>query len=1504
MSCRLPRAGRIPYLSSYLSCCRSRVARAAIHGAWLLVVLAAPALAAEPKTILMVAGKPSHGFGSHEHYAGLKVLQETLSKSMPDLRISVVRGWPEDPQMIADADSIVIFSDGGGGHPALPHLSPLAAKLDQGCGFVCLHYAVEVPKGEPGQHWLKYLGGYFETDWSVNPHWTADFQRLPEHPITRGVSPFATNDEWYFHMRFTDPPQGMTPILQAVAPEETMRRPDGPHSGNPHVRKSVAKGEPQTVAWAYERPGGGRSFGYTGGHFHWNWGNPDVRKLVANAILWTAGGEVPAGGIGAQRLGIQRLLEDQDYPKPDDFDAEETAKRFQLGASVPPKGAMRLSGVAGGKTSAPPRPLWQSPQMTSATPGQAVEAEVDIRGVRDLFLVVNDGGDSYACDWADWVDPVLVGDRGERSLLELPWVAAKAGFGEVRKNANAVGEKPTVAGKPVTRPMIGTHANSVIHYQIPEGFRSLRLTAALDDGGVKQNGGASTSVRFAVYADAAPREGDSQPGGLAAIRAPENAVSGLEIAADVEVKLAASEPDVRNLTNLDIDDRGRVWVCEVMNYRQHAGSRPEGDRILILEDTDSDGVMDTQKVFYQGADIDSAMGICVLDNEVIVSAAPYVWKLIDDNRDDVADRKVAMFTQTGQPQHDHSNHSFVFGPDGKLYWNFGNTGLRVKDAQGNPVIDIHGREIVDNGKPFWGGMVFRCDLDGGRMEVLAHNFRNNWETAVDSFGTLWQSDNDDDGNRGTRINFVMEYGNYGYRDELTGANWQADRINSESEIPLRHWHLNDPGVVPNLLQTGAGSPCGMLVYEGRLLPARFHDQMIHCDPGPNAVRAYPVRPSGAGYSASIEPLMTGREDKWFRPADVCAAPDGSLFVTDWYDPGVGGHRQEDTERGRLFRIAPPNSKYQIPKFDYQTPQGAVLALQSPAMSVRYKAWMALHRMGADAEPTLLDLYRDADPRLRARALWLLGKIEGRGEHYVDLALADNDENIRVTAIRLLRQLGLTPSQKLSKVDSDPSAAVRREALVALRYDRDPAMPALWARLAKSYDGQDRWYLEALGIASDLRPTECFEALRAAVGGQFDQAPYQGVIWRLRAPEAAAELVRMIGDPKADLASTDPLFRALDFHTPDSRGPLLRSAFLTKGFAESAGDAEMRARNDAIIVRSLERVGSDGSDQPAEVRQALTRYIDGLRGSPQFLKLVARYRADGFRDEVMKMALADDDSAGVEALRMLLADNANGKSLAGLLASADAPGAPRLAARLGQLGNPPAIKLLTDTVAQEAVPYPVRSAAVRGLASSKLGAKALLQAAQRGALTPDTRLLAGGLLNRSDQSDIRETAAKLFPQPLQGDSKPLPALDQLVAMPGDASRGAELFRTKATCANCHLVGGQGKQVGPDLSEIGDKLSPEAMFTSILDPSAGISHNYETYLALLDSGQLVTGLLVNQTDDAVTIRTPEAIDRTIPRGEIVELKKGEKSIMPEGLHQTIEAQGLVDIIQYMRTLKRKG
>ncbi|MFM8707176.1 MAG: PVC-type heme-binding CxxCH protein, partial [Planctomycetia bacterium] len=295
----------------------------------------------------------------------------------------------------------------------------------------------------------------------------------------------------------------------------------------------------------------------------------------------------------------------------------------------------------------------------------------------------------------------------------------------------------------------------------------------------------------------------------------------LRLPDDLTATLFAAEPLLSSPSDIDVDARGRVWVCEVLNYRGKKETRAEGDRILVLEDTDGDGRADRQTVFHQGRDIDSALGICVIGEgpgrKVIVSCAPDVFIFHDDDGDLKADRKESLFTKTGQPQHDHSVHAFVVGPDGRWYFNFGNTGKSVHDRDGNPVQDRFGNVVNDSGKPYRQGMVFRCKPDGSDFEVLGHNFRNNYEVAVDSFGTLWQSDNDDDGNKGVRINWVMEYGNYGYVDELTGAGWRAPRTNLEAEVPQQHWHLNDPGVVPNLLMTGGGSPCGICVYEGRLL---------------------------------------------------------------------------------------------------------------------------------------------------------------------------------------------------------------------------------------------------------------------------------------------------------------------------------------------------------------------------------------------------------------------------------------------------------------------------------------------------------------------------------------------------------------------------------------------------------------------------------------------------------------------------------------------------------------
>ena len=255
--------------------------------------------AAADKKIVLVAGTPSHGPGEHEHRAGCLLLKKCLDRAGGISSIVYSNGWPKDPHAFDGADAILIYSDGGNGHPAIQqdHLKVLGDLMNKGVGLGCVHYAVELPKDKGGPEFLKWIGGYFEAYWSVNPHWDADFKQLPNHPITRGVKPFKIRDEWYYHMRFPEDMKNVTPILVAVPPDST-RGKEGEtssHGGNPAVQ--ARKGMPETMMWATERPDGGRGFGITGAHFHKNWGDENFRKVVLNALLWIAKAEVPANGV-------------------------------------------------------------------------------------------------------------------------------------------------------------------------------------------------------------------------------------------------------------------------------------------------------------------------------------------------------------------------------------------------------------------------------------------------------------------------------------------------------------------------------------------------------------------------------------------------------------------------------------------------------------------------------------------------------------------------------------------------------------------------------------------------------------------------------------------------------------------------------------------------------------------------------------------------------------------------------------------------------------------------------------------------------------------------------------------------------------------------------------------------------------------------------------------------------------------------------------------------------
>ncbi len=283
------------------------------------------------KKLHLIAGGKSHAYGQHAFRAGVILLEKRLHEAYPDQLETVPHfdGWPKDTTVLNDADAICIYCDGGKGHPVNKHLEQIDALAKKGVGLAMIHYAVEVPKEVSGEQFLNWIGGYFEMHWSVNPHWRLRNVELAKgHPITRGVKDYYTQDEWYYHMRFRDKMEGVTSILAALPPEESLSRPDGPHSGNPHVREAVKRGEKQIVAWARERPDGGRGFGFTGAHFHWTWANDDNRKLVLNALAWTTKLEVPADGVPSNRPTIEELKENQDWPLPKDFDVEKEVKKI------------------------------------------------------------------------------------------------------------------------------------------------------------------------------------------------------------------------------------------------------------------------------------------------------------------------------------------------------------------------------------------------------------------------------------------------------------------------------------------------------------------------------------------------------------------------------------------------------------------------------------------------------------------------------------------------------------------------------------------------------------------------------------------------------------------------------------------------------------------------------------------------------------------------------------------------------------------------------------------------------------------------------------------------------------------------------------------------------------------------------------------------------------------------------------------------------------------------
>ena len=1045
------------------------------------------------------------------------------------------------------------------------------------------------------------------------------------------------------------------------------------------------------------------------------------------------------------------------------------------------------------------------------------------------------------------------------------------------------------------------------------------------------------------------------PSGSMAQVSAEKSAGMLKPAEGLEARLFASEPMVVNPTNMDVDSRGRVWITEGLNYRTTHHKKFEkiedADRIKILEDTDGDGKADKVTVFADHV-FPIPMGLAVEEvygkdgkyqgARVYVGNSPDILVFEDLDGDDKADKRSVLLTGFGGVDSDHGVHGMTLGLDGKLYFTHGDgcCSYEAKDGSHNArnfdVVDASGRHVSSSEL----ANTLRVNRDGTEFEILADRQRNNYETSLNAFGNAFTSDNDDDGNRGSRVIWVMDGGSYGYRTPGSP----------------RHWGEEVPGNVPKLVGTGNGSPCGIMVYEGSLLPGAYKGCLFEADAGTRQINFFPIQRHASSFRTDYKVLLAS-DDPWFRPVDMTAAPDGSVFVADWYDAGVGGHSFRDQDTGRIYRVAPKGDKAPVARPDFATIPGLLDLLKSPVVASQDAARRSLIARGAEAKAALAELFAHGDPIGRARALWVRHAIEG--DAVAVAALKDADPAIREQAVRILgrdvSQVGSVvftrPEAKkpfaamahlkdLLPMADDADPGVRRELILALRWLPTAQVGVALKTLTKAWDGQDRWYLEALGLAllgrESVYLTELFDGPtfgdldldKAGQDGHVALPPYF--------PADRNEAYIAAGTP--DLPATalsKSLGLAWRVHRPESLAMLRKIAptLAASELQQAFDDVIMQDHDkDAAVLVAEQALQAVDAGRKFALMAALGRGLGGswreARGAAPVIRLIESSLADpGSRIPGIGLALASYDGR-------------YGPTLMGFAKDEKAPETVRIAAvqavgRLRPAGTPEFIDGLIAR-AKQGGSTPVAEAAVRALpdlreANSQLlemvaggdfplglrrealrvyarprngGGRKVIELVKAQKLPDDLKSEAASIAHNDADGRVRNDAASLLPLPRAASGRPLPPIRELVARAGDADRGREAFARAGSanaCATCHRVQGQGQWIGPDLSTIGTKYGKDELLRSILYPSAAIGYNYRSSILALADGRVLTGLIVEEAPDRIVLKTADGKRQAIRPADIEDRKSSEVSLMPEGLAEAMTDRDLVDLLAFLTTLR---
>ncbi len=965
--------------------------------------------------------------------------------------------------------------------------------------------------------------------------------------------------------------------------------------------------------------------------------------------------------------------------------------------------------------------------------------------------------------------------------------------------------------------------------------------------------------------------------------AAERQAKSFKVPAGFKVQLVAAEPEVNKPINIAVDARGRLWVTSTIEYPWPA--RPENgkprDAVKVIEIDPSSGRATKVTTFADGMNIPA--GVYPYKGGAIAFSIPNIYHLQDTDGDGVADKRDVLYGPFDTTRDTHGmTNSFTRGYDGYLYATHGfNNQSRVTAKDGS-------RLEMNSGN------VYRMTLDGRHVDHISVGPVNPFGLAFDSTGTLWMAD----------------CHTKPLQTVLRGATYE---------------HFGRPhdglGFYPKIMGHLHGSTAigGVVVIDDDRWPSEFRGNLLCGNPMTSRINRDTLTWSGSTPTLKELPDFLASDDPWFRPVAFAFAPDGSIYVADFYNRIIGHyevpltHPGRDRERGRIWRIVPPNAT-QFPDLTKASVEELVNALGHPNITARMLATDQIaDRVGKDAVPALRAALGGDKAKQKVHALWALFRLGEVKAEEVAAAAKDADALVRTHAVRLLSELKEVSAEQRQLIvaalkDADPH--VRRNAVDALgqHATADNLRPLLDLIAATDKGDAHLAYVAKIALRNHLARPEVLAGLPLAQWGEADAVAVNEVLPAVKSAAAAGLIIKQLNNGHLTGGSMTDLLRHACRFGGDAGTE--SAADYAKNYVTHA-DQQLEALK-AIQAGTQERGGKLSAGARAWAAECVGKALPRSARSASRMQTVSDLaRALGLKEcapalaAVMADAKADPNARASAVKTVLALDPASAPAVASLVADVGQSAALREAAAkaLSEVNTDEARQSLLKPIRDSS--HAVATKLAVALAGRPEGAATLLDAFERGTITP--RLL--------QEPTVRDKLAAAKIKDLDARVKKLTAtlapasaeLDQLIAKKkaafdakkADAAKGKDVFAK--SCATCHQIDGQGSLVGPQLDGVGNR-GLERLLEDVVDPNRNVDPNFRFSNITLEDNDVVSGLIRGEAGQTILLVDSTGKESTINKAEVKTVTPSKLSLMPTGFGELLSAEDFNDLTAYL--LSRTG